>query len=185
MRPTDGTEDRPLSRADDLPNVREPLGATSLADILAELRQDVRMGALLLAPRMSSDQSQIFRFGMSLGLTMDEVIQSRAQFLEQGLWSRRADDTISVDPQLVDQYDLSLQDFTGLTLQIISACSEEGPCWYDSMIIATTEDLKKAYYKKINQALKELIEGSAQARCDRVVAWSHVGLDLQKLGRLD
>lgn len=116
------------------------------------------------------------------------VLMSKGEFralrnslLKHGYWSLSEDGTISVKKSHVDLGELSLHEFTNITLGLLTHLSEDGPCNYENLFIVTTEELKREFYLAINRVLKDFAKKSSEVSGDRVIAWNHIGIDFGHL----
>lgn len=148
-------------------------------DLLHELRRNFQAGAFSLLPRIQSEASWILARGKDFGLS-DEQIQSLIRrLLRTGLWLS-SEKGYQLNFDLRDLGDLKVDEHLAMTLAVASRLSETGPCWYESFVVVTNEDSKKKFLKTINQAIKDLIDESAQSEGGTVLAWSHASLDALK-----
>lgn len=158
-----------------LKGLSEENTAQLLKEVTSEIRKDFKLMMLYLHPTVNSTKS-LQQFANELGVL--ETVSSRffANLEKTGLWVRDGN-KIEVTKNCLDLGELQIAEHLSMSLNIISRLGEEGPCWYDTLFIVTNEELKKKFYRKINQALSEFIEESKNASCDRVVAWNHSALD--------
>lgn len=117
-------------------------------------------------------------------LTKSEFRALRNALLKHGHWELDKLGYVIVRKDHVDLGDLSVHEFTNMTLSLLTRVSEEGPCNCENLFVVTNEALKREFYQSVNRALKTLIEKSREVQGDRLFAWTHIGLDCGRPDRL-
>lgn len=154
-------------------------------EILKDLKQDLQVHTLYLLPSHKDFCDDPHWMAGKVLLTVEEVARWRENFIRFELWKKTADGKIQlVREQLGLGFggttDLSVSDHLTLTTQILSQISEEGACWYQNNMVATTQALKMKFLKQVQESLHEFITESAKVPSETVVAWNHVSLDCLK-----
>lgn len=147
--------------------------------IMAELRRDVGLRLLCLAPSLGFVEMKQEALAEFTGLNPEAVASGILSFLQVGLWVKDAEGKIQLaKKEILNLGDSSAREHLSATVGIISNLTEEGPCWYQSSVVATSQELKKEFYASVRDAFRDFAKKSAALeRYDSVVAWSHQGVD--------
>jgi hypothetical protein len=143
------------------------------------LRRDYRFLLVFLAaatPR-SRHLDEVEDFATRLLISKSEFRALRNSLLKHEYWRLTATGFIQSPKDHVDLGEMNLHEFTNISLGLLTHISEDGPCNYENLFVVTTEELKREFYSSVNRCLKTLVQKSAEAKGDRVVAWNHIGLD--------
>jgi hypothetical protein len=116
------------------------------------------------------------------GLSAEAVANAILSFLQVGVWVKDAEGRIQVAQKaFLNLGETSAREHLSATIGIISNLREYGPCWYESSVIATSEELKKEFYASVRDAYRTfLTKSAALEKYDSVVAWSHQGFDCRE-----
>lgn len=167
----------------ELNSLRELVGEKTLDKkrnrLLADLRRDIGLRLLCLAPSLGFVEMKQDSLAEFSGLSPEAVANGILSFLQVGLWVRDADGQIRLArKELLNLGDSSAREHLSATVGIISNLSEGGPCWYQSSVVATSQELKREFYAAVRDAFREFARKSAALeKYDSVVAWSHQGFD--------
>lgn len=147
--------------------------------ILAELRRDVGLRLLCLAPSLGFVEMKQDALAEFSGLSPEAVANGILSFLQVGLWVKDDEGNIQLArKEILNLGDSSAREHLSATVGIISNLSESGPSWYQSSVVATSQALKREFYASVRDAFREFAKKSAELeRFDSVVAWSHQGFD--------
>jgi hypothetical protein len=147
--------------------------------ILADLRRDVGLRLLYLSPLLDFVEMNQGALADFTGLTTEMVANTILSFLQVGIWVKNEEGKI----QLAEKTFLNLggtspREHLAATAGIISNLTEFGPCWYESSVVATSQELKKEFYNSVRDAFLAFTAKSAKLeKHDTAVAWSHQGVD--------
>ncbi len=146
------------------------------------LKKDLRFQLVFAAAAVPKSRhiDQVEDLAIAL-MSKGEFRALRNALLKHGYWELSKEGLISAKKSHVDLGELSLHEFTNITLGLLTQISEEGPCNCDNLFVVTTEELKREFYLAINRALKDFIKKSEDSRGDRVLAWNHIGIDFGHL----
>ncbi|KYG64032.1 hypothetical protein AZI86_14590 [Bdellovibrio bacteriovorus] len=128
-----------------------------------------------ISPRRHIDEIEDL-FTASI-ISKNEFRALRNALLKFGYWQLDPLGYVIVTKQHVDLGDLTLHEFTNMTLNLLSRASENGPCYLENLFIVTNESLKKEFYLTINKTLKTFLQKSQEVEGDRLVAWNHIAID--------
>jgi hypothetical protein len=117
-------------------------------------------------------------------ISKNEFRTLRNALLKHGHWQLDGLGYVSVKKDHIDLGDLTLHEFTNMTIGLLSRVSEDGPCNCENFFVVTDEALKKEFYQSVNKALKTLMQKSAEIQGDRLLAWTHIGLDCGSLDHI-
>ena len=145
------------------------------------IKMDLRFRQFYLSPDIKSKSTSLSEISVRLGYTEAEGREFKQDLLKTGLWIQGADGKLRVRDGFLDLGEFSTQEHMVSAMNVLAQLSDDGPCWFESLSIATNLELKKDFYRKINSAFKELVEKSAQANCDRIISWSHEVVDTHDL----
>jgi hypothetical protein len=147
--------------------------------LLAEMRRDVGLRLLCLAPLLGFVEMKQEALAEFSGLSPEAVANHILSFLQVGLWVKDENGSIRLaKKELLNLGDASAREHLSATVGIISNLSETGPCWYQSSVVATSQELKREFYASVRDAFRNFVKKSAALeRYDSVVAWSHQGFD--------
>jgi hypothetical protein len=158
---------------------REPTQNVAVQDhVMSELKSDFRYSLFYLLPKIwpGRDWRQI---AVEIQLPENQAEIYARDLVAAGFW-RLEGDQILITKEQFDLGDLQISEFLSTSLSLLAHMNVNGPCWYDTLLVTTNEALKKEFYRKVNQALKELVTESSKIQADTVLAWSHSGLDCLK-----
>lgn len=148
-------------------------------DLDSLLRKDLRYQMVFamagVAPKRHMDELEDL-FTATL-LSKQEFRHLRNGLLKYGYWLLDPAGYITVQKEHVDLGELTLHEFTTMTLNLLTRASDSGPCKLENLFIVTNEALKREFYQTVNKALKNLIQKSQDVEGDRLLAWTHIGLD--------
>lgn len=167
----------------ELQTLNELLGEKTLEKkrnrIMAELRRDISLRLLCLAPSLGFVEMKQDALAEFTGLSPEAVANHILSFLQVGLWTKDESGSIRLaKKELLNLGDASAREHLSATVGIISNLSETGPCWYQSSVVATSQELKREFYSAVRDAFRDFVKKSAALeRYDSVVAWSHQGFD--------
>lgn len=150
--------------------------------MLSDLRRDIGLRLLYLAPSLGFVEMKNEALADFTGLSTEAVANSVLQFLQVGLWIQDEEGSIRLAEKIFLRVgDSSPREHLASTIGIISNLSEYGPCWYESSVVATSQELKKEFYTSVRDAFRAFVKKSGELeRFDSVVAWSHQGFDCRK-----
>ena len=150
--------------------------------ILAELRRDVSLRLLYLAPQLGFVEMKQGPLAEFCGLGTEAVANAILSFLQVGLWVQDGEGRIRLaEKTYLRLGDTTAREHLAATMGIVSNLTEFGPCWYESAVVATNQALKKDFYAAVRDAFREfVVQSAALERYDSVVAWSHQGLDCRE-----
>lgn len=148
--------------------------------IVELLNKDLRFALFFLSPAAKVGLFDVCREARRFGLTALEAQELQQEFSRAGLWIPNEDGSIQVrkDSLLLDQ--LSVRDFLNISVQIFSEMSEKGPCWYETLCLVTTDELKKEFLSGVHRLMEEFKAKSLEARGTTILAWTHGSLDCLK-----
>lgn len=149
------------------------------ARLLAEMRRDVGLRLLCLAPLLGFVEMKKESLVEFSGLSPEAVSTHILSFLQLGFWLRDPEGKIHLaKKEVMNLGDSSAREHLSATVGIISNLTEDGPCWYQSSVVATSQELKREFYGAVRDAFRDFVKKSAGLeRFDSVVAWSHQGFD--------
>jgi hypothetical protein len=153
------------------------------SEIISLIRQDLRVHMLYLMPRHKSFVFDKAWLAAQTSLETAEVSVITSRLLQIGFWTITAEGGVALAnpaPNLVggEEGDMTVPEYMTLATQILSELSEKGSCWYEFEMLATTQELKKEFLKKVFSAIQELKEKSAKVPSDTMVAWTNVSLEV-------
>lgn len=143
------------------------------------LKKDIRFLLVFLLPAVPPVRhlDEVEDLATALLISKSEFRALRNSLLRHGQWELSPDGFIQVKKFHLDLGDLTIHEFTNMSLSFLTHISEDGPCNYENLFVVTTEEIKKQFYININRALKELIDQSKQVTGDRLLGWTHIGID--------
>jgi hypothetical protein len=146
--------------------------------IRSELKRDYRFALFYMLPQVRPDSTWM---ALSEELKISPMVAERfaKDLIRTGLWQMDGE-KIRVSKEHIDLGDLHISEFLAMSINLLAQMHGNGPCWYDTLFVVTSDKLKKEYYRKVNQAQKELLEESRAINGDVILAWSHAGLDCLK-----
>lgn len=151
----------------------------SQKDLESLLKKDLRYQMVFamagISPRRHIDEIEDL-FTASV-ISKLEFRSLRNALLKYGYWQLDPVGYVIVTKQHVDLGELTLHEFTTMTLNLLSRASENGPCYLENLFIVTNESLKKEFYSAINKNLKTFLQKSQEVEGDRLVAWNHIAID--------
>lgn len=150
--------------------------ASARAELIEEIKKSYDLAALCCLPFIERNFHRISQISRKLGITPEKFDRYSGSLLASGIWQSSGSDIVpNFDP--LDLGDISVAEFLGMTIHIISRISNERPSSFETMTLATSRELIKDFHKKVNKALNELYEKS-QELSDRqcLFSWSHAGL---------
>jgi hypothetical protein len=164
----------------------QPLTSSTLltsSDLEQILKKDLRFLLVFLAPSVSphTHMDDIEDLATQHLVSKSEFRALRNSLLKSEHWKLSAQGHLQVAKGHIDLGELSAHEFTNMCLGMLTHLSEEGPCNYENLFVATTPELKKEFYAEVNRALKNFIEKSREASGDRLVGWAHMGVDFGNL----
>lgn len=164
-----------LREAEEIPPIVNP---ASREHVISELKSDFRFSLFYLLAHIRPGVHWR-ELGREARLPEAMAEDFATQLFAAGLWKLR-DDRIVVEQDLIDMGDLKISEFLSMSVSLLARVHADGPCWYETMFIVTNERLKKEFYRKVNQAMKELVEASGKPGDEMILAWNHSGLDCLK-----
>lgn len=155
-----------------------PLNERSRAHVVSELKSDFRFTLFYLLPRLRPGRDWP---ALAAEIGLEEKLA--ATFVDAlygaGLWTK-VNGEIQVDKDQIELGDLQISEFLSMSVGLLARMHAEGPCWYETLFVVTSDRAKKEFYRKVNQALKELVAESGKPGDDLILAWNHSGLDCLK-----
>lgn len=112
----------------------------------------------------------------TMGVGTKEADYYSERLFASGLW-KVTSEGVCTNFDFLDLGDLSIKDYLASTVYIIAHLSEKKPYSYDTLSIVTSRSHVRNFLKKVNLALKELHESSAQAKDEKncLFSWTHSG----------
>lgn len=150
------------------------------------LKKDIRFLMVFLMAgippvRHIDEIEDLFTAGL---LGRGEFRALRNALLRHGYWELDPLGYVLVRRSHVDLGDLSLHEFTNMTLSLLTRVREDGPNNCENLFVVTNEALKREFYQSVNRALKQFVNASREVQGDRLVAWTHIGMDFGRADRL-
>lgn len=151
--------------------------------VISELKRDFRFMLFFLLPGLRPHSRHWREFATELQMETAQAEDFSEMLFSTGLWSWK-EGFIFKERDHLDLGELSLSEFMSMSVNLIARMHDNGPCWYETLFIATNENLKKEFYRKVNSALREFVEASRALDSNpggngpqTIVAWNHSGLD--------
>lgn len=147
--------------------------------VLSELKSDFRYSLFFLLPKI---RPGIDWRRLAAEIQLPERLAERFadDLINTGYWEVDKEGAIQVPKDHLDLGDLNISEFLSMSINLLAHMHVNGPCWYDTLLVITNDQLKKEFYRKVNLALKDLMEASQKIEGDSILAWSHAGLDCLK-----
>jgi hypothetical protein len=153
------------------------------AELESLLKKDIRFLLAFIAPsvppakHMDEVEDLITRYLLS----KSEFRALRNSLLKAGYWRLSPEGGLEVSRGHIDLGELSSHQFTNMCLGLLTRISPDGPCNYENLFIVTNAELKRGFYREVNRALKDLVDRSKTADGDRILGWTHIGIDFGNL----
>lgn len=153
--------------------------------VIEKIKKNYDLAALCCIPFIEKKPHRVAQVAKKLGVSSSQYQGYTQMLFESQIWVLSNGDILpNFDP--LDLGDISVSEFLGMTVHIVSRISEERPSSFETMTLATNRDLVSEFNKKVNQALNELYEKSQnldQRSC--LFSWTHAGLiEYQKSSKL-
>lgn len=178
------TESHPLALRSEVADAGTPL--SSLRErhqerLFSLMRRQLPVRILHLAPLFPDIPQTLESYAEFCGLPPQDAADYIDQFLTAGLWAEGPEGRMELRhlPTL-KLGNSSVEEHLGSTLALIDRLRPDGPCWYESLVFATTEDLKREFYKSVYDAIQTLMKKSEGQKPDCLMVWSHQGFDYVK-----
>jgi hypothetical protein len=148
--------------------------------LLSELKKDYALSFLYLTPQLADFDPSTSWIAAKTGQDPEWIEDRVRQFVTAGLWV--VDDIwgYRVARDFLQLANMTVNEYMTMSLNLTARMSESGPCWYESMMVSTTEELKRKFFLDINRCIREFIEKSENVPAECVVAWTHGALDCLK-----
>lgn len=153
------------------------------ADLEKILKKDLRFLLAFIAPSIppAKHMDEVEDLVTQYLLSKSEFRALRNSLLKTGYWQLSPQGGLKVARGHIDLGELSIHQFTNMCLGLLTHISPDVPCNYENLFVVTTEELKRRFYADINRALKGLVEQSHAADGDRILGWTHIGVDFGNL----
>lgn len=154
--------------------------------IASRLRRDFRLLVFYLLPTLEGFREDLIWMAAQAVVPVEVAEGYRDELLESRFWIRSETGAIRVsranlgigDGRIPDE--VSPSEFLTMISHLLYRLSDDGPCWYESRVVSTSNELKMEFLSQINKLMQEFIERSAKARGETILAWAHVSLDALK-----
>lgn len=144
--------------------------------VIEEIKKSYDLATLCCIPFIEGNFHRISQISRKIGISTEKFERHSKLLLESQIWQVSGSQIIpNFDP--LDLGDISVPEYLGMTIHIISRISNERPSSFETMTLATTRDLISEFHKKVNKALNELYEKSQdlnERQC--LFSWTHAGL---------
>jgi hypothetical protein len=146
--------------------------------LIHSVKMDYRFSLFYMSPDLRKNEPYCFKAaGQSLGYTDLECTEFQHELLKCGLWRKDVDGRIRLRDSFLDLGEMTTHEHIVSAMNVLSRLSEDAACWYETISIVTSLELKKEFYKAINQVIRQFVEKSARIDGDRIVTWTHEALE--------
>ncbi len=167
-----------LKEQEVLPEVVQTSAEALYEEVNSELQRNFQFSLFCLSPQVKRDTGDWRALARFVQIPEEEARGYRERLLESGIWIEK-DNAIVLNRRPVEG-ELSVSEYLTMTLSVISQLSETGYCHYENVMVATTKELSREFDKKINRAIRELMEDSRGVEADYILAWNHAALNCIK-----
>ncbi len=144
--------------------------------VLKEIKKSYDLAALCCVPLIETNFHRICQIARKLGISAEKTQHYTSLLFRSEIW--KLDNHLVIpnfDP--LDLGDISVAEYLGMTIHIISRISHDKPSQFETMTLATNRELISDFNKKVIKALNELYEKSqCLEKRNCLFSWTHAGL---------